>query len=85
MNFMSTHLLSLILFVGVALALALFNLSGYSWRDWAPAYCQPDHCFCEALRDGPVVREYVFAGLPSYMIPGSTMRNPPGNGSARYA
>ncbi len=67
----SPFILSLILFAGVTLALAVFNLSGYSWRGWAPAYCQPDHCFCEALRDGPVVQPsdtysnlgFVFVGL----------------------
>ena len=26
------------------------------WRDWGPATCLPDHCFCEAIRDGLVAQ-----------------------------
>lgn len=24
------------------------------WNDWTPATCLPDHCFCEALREGAI-------------------------------
>ena len=50
------YLVALLLWAGVTLALILFNASGYSWQDWEPNRCQPDHCFCEALRDGPVMQ-----------------------------
>jgi Ceramidase len=28
----------------------------YTWTDWQPATCRPDHCFCEAIRSGAIAQ-----------------------------
>jgi len=39
----------------IAGAAALSSIE-YSWTGWRPASCMPDHCFCEAIRPGPVAQ-----------------------------
>jgi len=39
----------------VAGAAALSSME-YSWTDWRPASCMPNHCFCEAIRPSTVAQ-----------------------------
>jgi len=40
----------------LVITLAVFVSYGYSWDQWAPATCRPDHCFCEAIGSGTVAQ-----------------------------
>lgn len=42
----------LAIFALIVLAALALDFIDYSWSGWLPATCMPDHCFCEAQRDG---------------------------------
>ncbi|HSK19541.1 MAG TPA: ceramidase domain-containing protein [Longimicrobiales bacterium] len=39
--------------LGTAAFMAL-SFAPVDWKRWQPATCMPDHCFCEAVRAGPI-------------------------------
>ena len=39
--------------LGIA-AFAALAFAPVDWTRWRPATCMPDHCFCEAVRTGPI-------------------------------
>jgi Ceramidase len=43
-------------FLLLAAALGMWSRRADSWKDWAPATCLPDSCFCEAVGSGTVVQ-----------------------------
>ena len=62
----------------IFLTLLAIVLSGinYSWSNWQPASCMPDHCFCEAQQNS-IIRQpintysnlaFIFVGLVVFMI-----------------
>ena len=47
----------LLIFALIVLATASLNWLNYTWAGWRLATCMPNSCFCEATRDGFLVRQ----------------------------
>jgi|CXWL01.1.fsa_nt_gi hypothetical protein len=47
----------LLVFTFVVLATAALNRLNYTWAGWRPATCLPSNCFCEATREGALIRQ----------------------------
>ena len=56
------------------------------WNDWQPATCRPDHCFCEAVRDGIVAQPANTWSNLGFVVIGLLIAHSrvPGNAMARY-
>jgi len=75
-------ILPVIIFLALLGSAAALSSIEYSWTDWRPASCMPDHCFCEAIRPGTVAQPantwssfgFVFVGLLVMRQSGEDMR-----------
>lgn len=75
--------------LGIAAFLTL-AFAPVDWTRWRPATCMPDHCFCEAVRAGPIrqpantASSLVFlpAAAALFATAASRRRRPPRNSSS---
>ncbi len=53
---MKTHSFLLIIFLLIVLLAVGISITEPTWKNWRPATCLPDHCFCERRLSGAVAQ-----------------------------